>query len=47
MHEAVSEILLERTREADGVLSRMLLFSSLGHTILIAVLVLMPATWRM
>jgi TonB family protein len=47
MHEAVSDILLERSREADGVLSRMLLFSSLGHTILIAVLVLMPATWRM
>ena len=47
MHEAVSDILLERSREADGVLSRMVLFSSLGHTILIAVLVLMPATWRM
>ena len=47
MHEAVSDILLERSREADGVLSRMVLFSSLGHTILIAILVLMPATWRM
>lgn len=47
MHEAVSDILLERSREADGVLSRMLLFSSLGHTILIAILVVMPATWRM
>ena len=46
MHEAVSDILLERSREADGA-GRMVLFSCLGHAILIAALVVMPATWRM
>lgn len=45
MHEAVSDILLERSREADGV-SRMVLISFLAHAMLIAALVLIPAGWR-
>lgn len=45
MHEAVSDILVDRAREADGI-SRMVLFSLLGHGALIATLVLLPAGWR-
>ena len=45
MHEAVSDVLLDRAREADGI-SRMVLVSLLAHTILIAALVVMPASWR-
>ncbi len=45
MHEAVSDVLLDRAREADGV-NRMVLVSLLAHTILIAALVVMPASWR-
>ena len=45
MHEAVSDVLLDRAREADGI-NRMVLVSLLAHTILIAALVVMPAGWR-
>jgi TonB family protein len=45
MHEAVSDVLLDRAREVDGI-SRMVLVSLLAHTILIAALVVMPASWR-
>lgn len=45
MHEAVSDILLERSRYADGV-SRMMLVSLFAHAMLIAGLVVMPASWR-
>ena len=45
MHEAVSDILVERAREADGV-SRMVLVSFLAHAILVAALVVMPSSWR-
>jgi len=45
MHEAVSDVLLDRAREADGI-NRMVLLSLLAHTILIAALVVMPASWR-
>ena len=45
MHEAVSDILIERAREADGV-SRMVLVSLFAHAALIATLVVMPASWR-
>ena len=45
MHEAVSDVLLDRAREADGI-NRMVLVSLLAHTILIATLVVMPASWR-
>jgi len=45
MHESVSDILLERSQPADG-LNRMVLYSLLGHTILIGAIALMPAGWR-
>jgi TonB family protein len=45
MHEAVSDILFERARGADG-LSRMMLVSLFAHFMLIAGLVVMPASWR-
>jgi TonB family protein len=45
MHEAVSDVLLDRAREADGI-SRMVLVSLFAHGILIAALVVMPASWR-
>jgi TonB family protein len=45
MHEAVSDILLERSREADGA-GRMVLISLLAHTVLITAVVVMPASWR-
>ncbi len=45
MQEAVSGVLLDRAREADG-LSRMLLLSFAAHTVLVAGFWLMPADWR-
>ena len=45
MHEAVSDILMERAREADG-LGQMVLVSLFGHASLIAVLVVLPPSWR-
>jgi TonB family protein len=45
MHEAVSDILLERARENEGI-NRMVLVSLFLHGALIATLVLMPASWR-
>jgi TonB family protein len=44
MHEAVSDILLHRAREADG-LSRMVLVSFAAHAIAIAIVVLLPRGW--
>jgi len=38
MHEAVSDILLERSRESDRV-GQMMLISSLAHAVLLAALV--------
>lgn len=46
MHEAVSDILLERARESDRA-GQMVLISFLGHAVLIGALVVMPAGWRM
>ena len=45
MQEAVSAILHDRSREADG-LSRMLFLSLSAHVVLIAGFWLMPAEWR-
>jgi TonB family protein len=45
MHESVSDILIERSRAADG-LNRMVLYSLLVHTLLIAAVALIPAGWR-
>jgi TonB family protein len=45
VHEAVSDILVERAREQDG-LSQMMLLSLFAHATLIAVLVLLPESWR-
>jgi TonB family protein len=45
VHEAVSDILVERAREQDG-LSQMMLLSLFAHAALIAVLVLLPESWR-
>jgi len=45
MHEAVSEILDARARMGDS-LGQMVVVSLLGHGILIAGLILMPAGWR-
>ena len=45
MHEAVSDILLERARDGEGV-SRMVLVSLFAHSMMIAGLVVMPASWR-
>ncbi len=45
MHEAVSDVLVERARDADGV-SRTVLLSLGAHAALLAGLVLMPASWR-
>ncbi len=45
MHEAVSDILIERARETDG-LGQMVVVSGLAHASLIAVLVLLPTSWR-
>lgn len=45
MHEAVSDVLLDRAREAEGI-SRMVLVSLFAHALLIAGVVVMPASWR-
>ena len=45
MHESVSDILVERSQAADGV-NRMVLVSLLAHTVVIAAIVVMPASWR-
>ncbi len=45
MHEAVSDVLVDRSRAADGI-STMLAVSLLAHGMLIAGLILMPAQWR-
>lgn len=45
MHEAVSDILIDRARDADGM-SRMVMLSLLVHGFLIATIVLMPERWR-
>ena len=45
MREAVSDILIERSRVADGM-SRMFAVSLMAHALLLAVLVVMPADWR-
>src|SRR5262245_29107933 len=45
MHESVSDILIARARPTDG-LNRMVLYSLLAHTILIAAVAIMPASWR-
>jgi TonB family protein len=45
VHEAVSDILIERARETDSI-GQMVLVSLFAHASLIAVLVLLPASWR-
>ncbi len=45
MHEAVSDVLAERARDADGV-SRTILLSIAAHAALLFGVVLMPAGWR-
>ncbi len=45
MHEAVSDVLAERSGGADGV-GRNILLSLAAHATLLGALVLMPASWR-
>lgn len=45
MREAVSDILIDRAREAEGM-SRMLAVSMTAHVTLLAIVMLMPAEWR-
>jgi TonB family protein len=45
MREAVSDILIDRSREVAGV-NRMILVSLVAHAALLAALALMPASWR-
>jgi TonB family protein len=45
VHEAVSDILVERAREADS-LSQMMVLSVFAHGVLLAVMILIPAGWR-
>jgi TonB family protein len=45
VQESVSDILVDRAREADG-LSRMLIVSLTAHALLVAGLVFTPAKWR-
>lgn len=45
MHEAVSDVLVERAREAEG-LSRMILYSLLAHAAILTIVALVPAEWR-
>jgi TonB family protein len=45
MHEAVSDILIERARVTEGM-SRALAVSLFVHSALVAAVVLMPADWR-
>lgn len=44
MQEAVSEILIDRARETDG-LSRMVGVSLLGHATLLAIIIVAPSRW--
>jgi protein TonB len=44
LREAVSEILVDRAREADG-LTRMVVYSLAAHALLIATVVLLPERW--
>jgi TonB family protein len=44
MHEAVSDILVGRRQDADG-LNRMVLVSLVAHGVLLTVLVLAPSSW--
>jgi TonB family protein len=46
MQEAVSQVLSERAREAEGVITKMVLVSLFAHAALIAVVVVMPESWR-
>jgi TonB family protein len=46
VHEAVSDVLVDRSRGADGILSRMVLLSFIAHAMLIATVLVMPAEWR-
>jgi len=46
MHEAVSDVLDLRMREADG-LSRMVVLSLVAHGVILSAFLLMPASWRM
>ena len=45
MHEAVSDILNDRARQAHGI-NMMLMVSLAGHAVLLAGLVAMPSSWR-
>jgi TonB family protein len=45
MHESVSDILLERSRDTDGF-NRTVLVSLLAHTVMIGAIAVMPAGWR-
>lgn len=45
MHEAVSDILVDRARQAQGI-NTMLLVSLAGHAVLLAAIVAMPTDWR-
>jgi TonB family protein len=44
MHNGVSDILIDRSREADG-LNRMVIVSLVAHGVLLTAIVLMPAGW--
>src|SRR3954465_11824951 len=43
--DAVTQILIDRSREADKI-SRMVVLSLIAHAILIAAVAFMPAAWR-
>ena len=45
MHEAVSDILNDRARQAHGI-NMMLMVSLAGHAVLLALVVAMPSDWR-
>jgi TonB family protein len=45
VHEAVSDILVDRARQAQGI-NRMLMFSLAGHAVLLATVIAMPTGWR-
>jgi TonB family protein len=45
VHEAVSDILVDRARQAQGI-NRMLALSLAAHALLLALVVAMPAGWR-
>jgi protein TonB len=44
VQEAVSQILIDRSRDAEGI-SRMVAVSVLGHAVLIAIVILAPRGW--